>query len=57
MGDSRLALSFLVVFLVHGATDPSASTQLLLLPRALAPMAVASGPVEMVQDDSLALPS
>lgn len=57
MGDSRLALSFLVVFLVHGATDPSASTQLLLLPRAVAPMAVASGPVEMVQDDSLALPS
>lgn len=56
-GDSRLALSSLVVFLVRGATDSSASSQLQLLPRRLAPRAVASGPVEMGHDDSLTLPS
>lgn len=54
MADSSLAFPTVVVFLLHGASD---STQLQLLPSTLAPMAVASGHVEIVPDDSLALSS
>ena len=45
-----MALPSLVVVLVHGASDSSASTQLEGVPSTLAPVAVASGPVEMAHD-------
>lgn len=51
MGNSRLALSSLIVFLVHGGSGSSASTKMQLLPSTLASVAVAAGPVEMVQDN------
>lgn len=49
-GACSLALPSLVVFLVHGASDSSASTRLEGMPSTLAPGAVASGPVEMVHN-------